>query len=126
MELIIGIVVRSQREIDQQVPELLKIAAKKRFVQVDSQIQDLDLVPYLGGRSFECECGWHRTEFSLSPPVNHESCNNCGQAVVAWPTLDGVIYNTECPSRLKEQLRKQCKDTDTEYWEGPLFPINKD
>lgn len=93
----LGVSAENQQAVDERIPILLEIPAAVRFVSIEPMLQPVDLVPWLGGRSYRCSaCGWHRTERELLLEGNGATCLRCDNGhLTIGNTLDWVIVGGE-------------------------------
>lgn len=105
----------TQKTADQNIPHLLKTPAAVRFVSAEPMLGPVDLVPFMGGRAYLCDCGWQRTEQRVAFQGNRTWCFDCGTNHQHFPTLDWVICGGESGSKARpmhpdwtRDLRDQC------------------
>lgn len=119
----LGVTVENQEQADKRIPILLQTPAAKRFVSVEPMLGAVDLIPYMGGRSYRCKCekAWHHTEINRLMPHGKEArCVECGEYAEIFPTLDWVICGGESGPKARpmhpdwvRSLRDQCAETGT-------------
>lgn len=94
----VGTSVEDQTRADERIPDLLKIPAKLRFLSVEPLLGSVNLLPYIGARTFMCECGFHATERTLdiTGATNQIAiCYECGQRAEILPAANWVIVGGE-------------------------------
>lgn len=87
-----------QPTADAMIPELLKCRDLVPALGVSAEplVGPVDFTPYIGGRSYQCQCGFHATETELVfTGGDRYSCTECGQLCKIGPTLDWVIVGGE-------------------------------
>lgn len=95
----LGATVANQEEADRDIPKLLATPARVRFLSIEPMLEEIDLTPWLWGRSepcadcpedIDCECGAH-TRKDLKLPaidwviVGGESGAGARPMHQAWP-----------------------------------------
>ena len=86
-----------------RIDELLKIPAAVRFVSVEPMLGEIDIIPYVGGNTYRCKCGFHRTENEMlfrgwqdyKNGLMAFECMKCGEICKTLPPLDWVICGSE-------------------------------
>jgi protein gp37 len=119
----IGATICNQEEADRDIPKLLAVPAVRRFLSIEPLLGEIDIVPYLGGRSIKCGCGFRRDEHSLiGATVAREKCMLCNGMTSSGPTLDWVIVGGESGHGARpmspdwvRSLRDQCRATKTPF-----------
>lgn len=121
----LGVTVEDQEQADKRIPELLSCfdLAQITFVSCEPLLGPLDITPYLGGRSYKCKCGFHRTESELLfLGGNDYRCAECGATCETGPTIDFCISGGESGSNARpthpdwlRSLRDQCLETETAF-----------
>lgn len=120
----IGTSCEDQKRADERIPHLLKCPAAVRFLSCEPLLSGIDLVPYLGGRSYKCKCGFHRTESELLFRGGDDwQCADCMQLCEVGATVDQVIVGGESGHGARpvhpawvRSLRDQCVETDTAFF----------
>ena len=118
----IGTSVSDQATADKAIPELLtcRYLTPCLFLSVEPLVGPVDLTPYLGGRSYRCQCGFHATETELifSGGDNYR-CAECGQRCEIGATADWTIVGGEsghgarpCDVEWVRSIVAQCKASD--------------
>lgn len=120
------ITVVNKEEADRDMPKLFGVPSVVSGVSVEPQLEDIDLIPYMGGRSYKCQCekAWHHTENNrLCPRSLDMWCMVCGQFAEIFPTLDLVISGAESGPKHRDydenwarSLRDQCQETNTAFY----------
>lgn len=118
----LGITVVDQNEADRDIPKLLQIDAGIRFLSMEPLLGAVNIVPFIGGRSIKCACGYHETEFDVIGGARHEWCLKCGEKTVSGPTIDWVIVGGESGPNSRPMapvwavsLYDQCSETGTSF-----------
>lgn len=91
----LGVTVENQARADERIPLLLQIPAAKRFVSYEPALGAVDFVPYMGARTYRCECGWHHTERRLMLHGKQADCLYCERRCEIYPGLDWIIAGGE-------------------------------
>ncbi len=113
----LGVTAENQRTADERIPILLNIPAAKRFVSVEPMLGPINLIPYMGGHSYKCACGFHETERELIERGGGQlMCGKCGEICKMGNTLNWVIVGPETGPRARHCDRnwinnvwEQCK-----------------
>ncbi len=112
----LGVTVCNQAEADEKIPLLLSTPAAKRFVSMEPMLGQIEMVHFLGGRTYRCPCGWHETERDLFLVGEQAQCNECGKLAKIFPALDWVICGGETGPGARpmnpdwaRSLRDQCR-----------------
>lgn len=99
----------TQPEVDEVVPKLLAVNAAVRGVSLEPFLGAVDVTPYIGGRSFRCRCGYHRTEAELVfLGGDNYKCAVCDEWCEIGPTLDWVIVAGESGGPPERALVEKC------------------
>ena len=122
----LGVTAENQEQADKRIPILLTIPAAKRFVSVEPMLDEVDLVPYMGGNAYRCKCEkeWHHTQNNrLFIRDDIAMCIECGHYVDIFPTLDWVICGGETGTNARPMhpdwamnLKDQCFVTETPFF----------
>lgn len=133
----LGTSVSDQETADKMIPELLtcRELAPVLFVSAEPLLWSMDLIPYMGGRSYSCKCGFHRTESELIFSGGESyRCVTCGQRCAIGGTIDWLIVGGESghnarPCRVDwvRSLVKQCKEAGVAPFVKQLgrFPVSQ-
>lgn len=113
----LGATICNQTEADRDIPKLLAVPAAKQFLSMEPLLGPVDIVPFVGGRSIQCGCGFRRDEVGLIGATQaKEGCIYCNKKTVTWPTLDWVIVGGESGQNARPMhpdwargLRDQCQ-----------------
>lgn len=89
-------------------------------VSLEPLVGPVDVTPYIGGRSYRCRCGYHRTENELVFFGGDEwACPACAGLCVIGPTIDWVIVGGEsgwnarpCSIEDIESVVEQCQSAN--------------
>lgn len=120
----IGTTVENQEMADKRIPLLLQIPAKVRFLSVEPMLGAVDLIPFMGGNTYECKCGWKRTENEMiALSSNRYICRDCDDEVVRHDAVNWVICGGESGFKRRQfniewarSLRDQCAETKTPFF----------
>lgn len=86
----------NQEWLDKRAADLLQVPAVVRGLSIEPMLGPMDLVSYIGGRSYRCRCGFHRTEAELIFAGGENwTCSTCQQRCHVGPTIDWVIVGGE-------------------------------
>ncbi len=92
----------TQESADKFVPHLLKCRdlSPVLFASCEPMLDPPDFTPYCGGRSYQCQCGYHSTESELIF-LGGDSwrCAQCGKVCQIGATLDWMIIGCESSGR---------------------------
>lgn len=91
----LGTSIEDQATADARIPDLLAAPAAVRFVSAEPLLGPVDIVPYIGGRSYLCRCGWQRTERRVMFFGKRTQCLDCGDYHKHFKPLDWVICGGE-------------------------------
>ncbi len=119
----IGATIVNQEEADRDIPKLLQVPAKVRFLSMEPLLGPVDIVPYIGGRSIKCGCGFRRDEHGLIGATHSkEWCIRCNKRTATGPTLDWLIVGGESGPGARpmhpdwaRSLRDQCADSGVAF-----------
>lgn len=120
----LGTSCEDQQRADKRIPHLLRCPAAVKFVSAEPLLGGIDLVPYMGGATYQCSCGFHRTENEMVyTGVGGYSCVECREWCLRGPTLDWVIAGGESGPSARpmhpdwvRSIRDQCVDTGTAFF----------
>lgn len=125
------ITVVNQAEASRDIPKLLDLKSRLGIPWVGLSMEPLlgavDIRPYIGGRTYECGCGWRLTEshLGLTGYVPNKSqgrarCYSCGQDAVIRGSVDWVIIGGESGPNARpmhpdwaRQILAQCEAAGT-------------
>lgn len=117
----LGTSVSDQETANKAIPELLKCRdlSPVLFLSAEPLVGPIDVSPYIGGRSYECKCGFHRTEAELLFRGGDDwQCADCMMLCSVGGTLDWVIVGGEsglnarpCNAKWISQIVDQCAPT---------------
>lgn len=94
----LGTTAGTQKTLDKNAPEILKVSdlCENTFISGEPLLEPMDVMPYIGGRTYECPCGFHRTESELIFSGGDDyRCAECGKACKIWPSLSQIIVGGE-------------------------------
>jgi protein gp37 len=116
-----GVTAENQQTADERIPILLQTPAAVRFVSVEPCLEAMDIVRFIGHRTFKCECGFHDTEMELvymGGDCRLYSCVKCGKTCQILPAVNWVIVGCEsgpkrrpCKLEWVRSIVEQCKET---------------
>lgn len=120
----IGVSVEDQKRADSRIRDLLQTQAAGRFISAEPLLGPLNLIPYMGGRSYRCPCGFKETENEM---IFHGGdayvCPDCNERTTIGPTLDWVIVGGESGPRRRPMslewaraIRGDCFRTETPFF----------
>ena len=116
----LGVSASTQAELDERLPELLKIPAAVRFVSLEPLIEEVTLRTQ---RCPECHGAGSRPEHPDVAPSGEVVCHKCGGGGGVMPDIDWIIVGCEtgCNPRSMQldwvrNLRDECGDLGV-----PLF-----
>lgn len=120
----LGVTAEDQETADARIPHLLQTPAVVRFVSAEPLLGGLDLVPYMGGRTYSCSCGFKHTEAEMAfGGGENYFCAECGEQCAIHPSLDWVIAGGESGTKARptvvhwlRALRDQCRATGTPFF----------
>jgi len=121
--LALGVSCSTQEELDRRVPVLLDTPAACRFVSLEPCLAEVNVVPYCGGSTYRCECGWHETERELFVSGGEALCMECQRKATIFPSLDGIIVGGETgpgarpmhPDNVRS-VRDQCAEAGVSFF----------
>jgi protein gp37 len=122
--VILGVSVSTQKDADRSIPLLLQTPAAMRIVSIEPMLEYTNIIPYIGGRSYHCDCGWHETENEkLFLAGRDATCLDCGKECSIYPTLDAVICGCESGSKRRpfnedwaRRLRDECQAAGVPFY----------
>lgn len=126
----LGTTVENQEEANRRIPPLLDVPARVRFLSCEPLLGPLNIIPFLGGSTVHCKCGWCETEMDiLGHFPDKQWCTVCEGDVKRGPTLSWIITGGESGPNYRpadpdwfRALRDQCAETETPFlfkqWEG--------
>lgn len=92
----LGVSVEDQATADARVPLLLQTPAAVRFVSYEPALGPVDFVPFIGGNTYRCPCGWKRTENEMTfMGCDLYVCRDCAKRVERFPPLNWIIVGGE-------------------------------
>jgi protein gp37 len=117
------ITVCNQPEADRDIPKLLRTPAQVRGLSLEPLLGSADIVPYIGGRTFLCSCGFKQTESEmLFLGGNNYFCRNCDERCEIHPALDWIIVGGESGPNARpmhpewaRSLRDQCRAAGVKF-----------
>lgn len=123
----LGTTVENQQRADERIPHLVKLVpnmARVAFLSMEPLLGPVDIVKYLGGRTYRCNCGYHETESELIfLGGGHYKCADCGQSCDIDGAVGWVIVGVESGPNRREtklewirDLRDQCKATGVPFF----------
>ena len=99
----LGVSVEDQPRADERIPLLLQTPAAIRWVSLEPLLGDLDIVRYLGHRTFLCKCGFHETESELTfIGLNVYYCQECKERCTILPAIDWGVIGLESGSKARQ------------------------
>lgn len=118
--------VENQEQAYKRVPELLKCRDLSPVLGLSMEplLGPVDIIPYLGGKSFQCSCGFHATESELAYTGGDRwSCVECGEMCSIGGTLDWIIVGGESGPHARlmhpewvRSLRYQCQSAGVPFF----------
>ena len=127
----------NQEWLDKRAADLLQVPAAIRGLSIEPLLGPMDVVPYLGGSSYRCRCGFHRTESELSFMGGDKYfCMDCRERCQICPTFDWIIVGGESGPYSRPMhpdwvrgIRDQCQETGVPFffkqW-GEFSPLDGD
>ena len=117
----LGVTVENQDAASIRIPLLLRTPAAIRFISAEPLLEQVTIVPYCGGRTYHCPCGYKATESEMIfTGGNNYSCKECLKQCTIEPSLDWVIVGGESGSGARvcevdwiRWIKEQCHDTGT-------------
>ena len=91
----LGVTCENQEQADKRIPILLQIPAAVKFVSIEPMLGPIDIVPYIGYLTHECECGFHRDEMHIFPMGSNWLCPECGKMTINREAISWVIVGGE-------------------------------
>jgi protein gp37 len=120
----LGVSCENQDTADERIPQLIETPAMVRWISAEPLLGPIDIVPFIGGNSIKCGCGYRRDEFRVFGGLKESSyCADCRQKVKYGPTIDWVVTGFEsgslarlCHPHCARSLRDQCVDVDVKFF----------
>lgn len=122
----LGVSIENQPAANERILHLLATPAAKRFVSTEPMLGPVNAVPYLGGRSYRCGCGFKETESQMVYLGGDDYlCENekCKARMEQGPTLDWVIVGGESGPKARpmhpdwvRSIRDQCQVAGTPFF----------
>jgi protein gp37 len=120
----LGTTVCNQEEAERNIPVLLQIPAAVRWVSIEPMLGPIDIVPYMGYRTYRCGCRWHRTENEwLHLSGDDALCLNCGELCEVHPGIDWVVLGGESGTNARPMhpdwarwVRDDCKSAGVPFY----------
>ena len=128
----LGTSISDQATGDKAIPKLLKCRdlSPVLFLSADPLLGPVDMTPYIGGRSYRCQCGFHQTENELIfTGGDTYSCTKCRERCEIGATIDWVIIGGEsgpqarpCDIGWVTDLVRQCRQAGVAPFVKQLGP----
>ena len=120
----LGVSVEDQATADERIPLLLRTPAAVRFVSYEPALESVNLIPYMGGRTYRCRCGFHETENELGySGGDRYYCAKCSDLCEVLPAVEWLIAGGESgpgarPANLSwfRSVREQCEATGVPFF----------
>ncbi len=119
-----GVSAESQPYADERIPELLQTPAAVRWVSAEPLLGGMNIVRFLGHRTFRCKCGFHDTERELTfMGGDLYCCQICKEKCEILPALNWVVGGFESGPHARPGnpewgtlLRDQCAAAGTAFF----------
>jgi protein gp37 len=119
----LGVTAENQQAADERIPILLQIPAVVKFVSIEPMLGPIDIVPYIGYLTHECECGFHRDEMHIFPMGSNWLCPECGKMTTNREAISWVIVGGESGPGARpmhpgwaRSIRNQCQESGTPFF----------
>lgn len=113
----IGATIEDKPRLD-RASHLLNIPAKVRFLSCEPLLDGINILPYIGGNTYQCSCGFKETEAEMIFLGGRRYvCRDCGEICTVRGAVNWVICGGESGSKAKARpmqiewarsLRDQC------------------
>lgn len=117
----LGVSVEDQPTADKRIPDLLATPNALPWVSYEPALAGVDFAPYIGGRTYRCDCGFHATENELNFfGGNIYYCHRCSKRCQILPSIRLIVVGGESGPKarpcdvawIRETIR-QCREAGT-------------
>lgn len=120
----LGTSVENKTTLHQRAPHLIECPATIRFFSAEPLLEEINVIPYIGGATYRCRCGFHPTENELIFRGGQDyQCASCFETCRRGEAVKWVICGCESGPKRRlmktewaESLSDQCADAMCDFF----------